>query len=191
MEITEPKASSVSFYIEERPNCVIWNSLYSVPTKKLAEVEKEVIEVLKKTANEPLNMEYLKDCLTRTKRKVKFYADLSGSIFNGSIISDFLFGRTDGSTLKNLQSLKGYDELEKWSDTDWRAFFSRWISDAHHISILGRPSATLVKKIKEEEVCSYSTSSCVPQAYLLEEYQNRDQKTRTWGRGPEKVSSTT
>lgn len=165
MEITEPKASTVSFYIEERPNCVIWIALYSVPTKKLAEVEMEVIEVLKKTASEPLNMEYLKDCLRRTKRKVKFYADLSGVIFNQSIISDFLFGRTDGSTLKDLQNLKAYDELEKWSDADWRAFLSRWISDAHHISILGRPSATLVKKIKEEEVCSYSTIPCAAQAY--------------------------
>lgn len=174
MEITEPKASQVSFYGEERPNSVIWIFLSSVPTKKLAEVEKEVIEVLKKTASEPLNMEYLKDCLRRIKRKIKFYADLSGVFFNQPIISDFLFGKTDGSTLKNLQSLEAYDGLEKWSDSDWREFLRRWISDAHHISILGRPSATLVKRIKEEEVCYYSTSPCATLAYLLEECKNRN-----------------
>ena len=152
VEIKEPMASSVSFYMEERPDTVIWMALSSVPTKKFSEVEKELIQILKKTADDPLNMDYLKDCLRRQKRKVLFYADLSGDHFSRQVITDFLFGETDGSTLKDLQTLRAFDELDKWSDGEWRAFLKRWISDAPHISILGKPSAKLAKKLKEDEV---------------------------------------
>lgn len=152
VEIKEPMASSVGFYMEQRPDTVIWVVLSSVPTKKLYEVEKELIQVLKKTANEPLKMDYLKDCLRRAKRQMKFYTDLSGDNFSRPVITDFLFGEKDGSTLKELQSLKAYDVLDGWKDEDWRNFLRKWFSEAPHISILGKPSAKLAKKLKEEEV---------------------------------------
>lgn len=146
-------ASSVSFFLEERPNTVIWIALSSVPTKKLAQVEQELIEVLKKTAEGPLNMEYLRDCLRRQKRKMKFSADLNGDNLSKYAITDFLFGEPDGSTLKDLQNLKAYDDLDKWDEGKWRQFLRKWISEAHHVSILGKPSAKLAKQLKEEEVC--------------------------------------
>ncbi|KAF8464620.1 cytoplasm protein [Kalaharituber pfeilii] len=151
VEIKEPLASSVNFYTEERPDTVIWINLSSVPSKKLAEVEREMIDVLKKTAGSPLDMDYMKECLSRTKRKLKFHADLSGDYFSTTIITDFLFGNRDGSTLQQIKDLKTYEQLAKWGDKDWRGFLSEWISDAHHVSVLGQPSAGLAKKLKEDE----------------------------------------
>ena len=159
VEIQEPCASSTAFYVEERPNSVIWIGLSSVPTKKLAEVEKKVIEVLRKTANEPLDMSYLLDCLRREKRRVKFYVDLSGNYLSRAIITDFLFGERDASTLRELETLNTYDHLEKWGDKEWRDFLKKWISDAHYVAILGQPSANLSKKIKEDEVNSLMSQS--------------------------------
>ena len=151
VEIEDPYASNVSFSTEERPNTLLWIYLSSVPTKKLAEVEEMLIQVLKKTANEPLDFAYMRDCLRRTKRQTKFYLDLAGDYMATGIITDFLFGEQDGSTLKHMESLKAYDVLETWKDEDWRKFLRTWMADAHHVSILGKPSAKLAKKIKEEE----------------------------------------
>ncbi len=91
------------------------------------------------------------ECIRRQKRQMKLYAESSGTFFTESIINDFLFGNKDGSTLRTLESLKEYDELEGWTDGQWRDFLKRWISDAPHISILGVPSAKLSKKIKADE----------------------------------------
>ncbi len=96
-------------------------------------------------------MDYMLECIRRQRRQLKLYAESSGTFFTESIINDFLFGNKDGSTLKTLESLREYDELEEWTDDQWRTFLSRWISDAPHISILGVPSAKLSKKIKADE----------------------------------------
>jgi Zn-dependent M16 (insulinase) family peptidase len=151
VEIKEPLASSVQFYVEERPNSLIWLQLTSVPTKKLAEVEKRLFEVLKKTVSEPIDLAYVQECLRRTKRQRKFSVESSGYYFSNPLITDFIFGERDGSTLKSFETLSAFDELEKWTETDWRDFLRKWVADNEHVSILGKPSAKLAKKIEEDE----------------------------------------
>jgi Zn-dependent M16 (insulinase) family peptidase len=151
VEIKEPLASSVQFYVEERPNSLIWLQLTSVPTKKLAEVEKRLFEVLKKTVSEPIDLAYVQECLRRTKRQRKFSVESSGYYFSNPLITDFIFGERDGSTLKSFETLSAFDELEKWTETDWRDFLCKWVADNEHVSILGKPSAKLAKKIEEDE----------------------------------------
>lgn len=151
VEIKEPLASSVQFYVEERPNSLIWLQLTSVPTKKLAEVEKRLFEVLKKTVSEPIDLAYVQECLRRTKRQRKFSVESSGYYFSNPLITDFIFGERDGSTLKSFETLNAFDELEKWTETDWRDFLRKWVADNEHVSILGKPSAKLAKKIEEDE----------------------------------------
>jgi len=153
VEIDEPYASYVDLSVEERPNSVIALGLASVPTKRLAEAEQKVFEVLKKTASEPLDLEYMRDCVRRTRRQIKFYLDLSGDHLRTPLITDFIYGERDGSSLKHLQNLNDLDVLEKWGDEDWRSFLSKWLADAHHVSVLGKPSSKLAKEIKVKEVC--------------------------------------
>lgn len=151
VEIKEPLASSAMFYVEERPNSLIWIQLTSVPTKRLAEVEKRLFEVLKKAVSEPLDFGYIQECLRRTKRQRKFSVESSGYYFSNPLIMDFLFGKKDGSTLKALETLGVFDELERWTETDWREFLRKWVADNEHVSILGKPSAKLAKKTEEDE----------------------------------------
>lgn len=120
-------------------------------TEKLEFVEKRLFELLKEVASKPLDMAYMKECIRREKRQVKYHAETSESFYATNIINDYLFGKRDGSTLKELQSLEAYDALEKWADKDWRDFLSKWISDAPHISILGKPSLELASKMKKDE----------------------------------------
>lgn len=147
----EQLASAVYYGQESRPDTVIQFTLSSVDTDKLSQIEARFFEVLHETADNSLDMVYMVDCAHRQRRQVKFQAESSGLFFTDSIISDFLFGNRDGSTLKDLGTLHEYDELEKWSEVQWKQFLRKWISDAPHISILGKPSAKMSKQLKQEE----------------------------------------
>ena len=147
----EQVASAVYYTQESRPDTIIQFTLSSVDTDELAAVEARFFQVMRETADKPLDMTYMLDCVRRERRQLKFYAESSGSFFTDSIISDFLFGKRDGSTLRSLGNLREYDELESWTENQWKNFLRKWISDAHHISILGKPSAKMSKKLEEEE----------------------------------------
>ena len=151
VECEDPVASGAMFYVEGRPDSLIWLSLSSVSTKRLAEAEQKLFEVLKKTADEPLDFKYMQECLRRTKRQKKYSFENSGEQFATPVITDHLFGKRDGSTLKNIETLSWYDELEKWNEGDWREFLRRWVVENKHVSVLGRPSARLAKSIEEGE----------------------------------------
>ncbi|UKZ72749.1 hypothetical protein TrVFT333_000384 [Trichoderma virens FT-333] len=146
----EELASSVSYWWESRPNSLIWLQPTGVATEKLAFVEKRLFEVLKDVVSKPLDMDYMRECIRREKRQVKYHAETSESFYSTNIITDYLFGKRDGSTLKELETLAEYDVLEKWSDEEWRAFMREWMADANHISILGKPSLELATKIKSD-----------------------------------------
>ncbi|KAI9797030.1 MAG: hypothetical protein M1833_005863 [Piccolia ochrophora] len=147
----EQVASSVYHSLEFRPDTLIWLGLSSVATEALSDVERRLFEVLKETASKPLDMDYLRDCVRRQKRQVISAVENSASSLADPIISDVLFGKRDGSTLKDFESVREYDVILGWEDQHWRNFLRRWISDAHHVSILGVPSAKLSKQMKEDE----------------------------------------
>ena len=65
VECEDPVASSAMFCVEPRPDSLIWLSLSSVSAKRLAEAEQKLFEVLKKTADEPLDFKYMQECLRR------------------------------------------------------------------------------------------------------------------------------
>lgn len=148
---TEQVASAVSSSTDSRPASVIQITLSSVAAESLAVVEARFFEVLKDTATKALDMEYINDCINRERRQLKFYAERSGSFFTESIITDFLFGKRDGSTLRDLESLREYDILETWTDQQWRDLLKKWVSEANHVTILGKPSASLSKRLTTEE----------------------------------------
>jgi Zn-dependent M16 (insulinase) family peptidase len=147
----EELASSVSYWFDSRPNSVIWLQPTGVATDKLEFVEQRLLDLLKEVASQPLDMDYINACLRRESRQIKFQAEEDGSWFATNIINDYLFGHRDGSTLRDLQSLKEFKVLEGWKDEDWREFLQKYISNAHHISVLGKPSLELAIKLKSEE----------------------------------------
>ncbi|KAI1776448.1 Metalloenzyme, LuxS/M16 peptidase-like protein [Hypoxylon cercidicola] len=148
----EELASSIGYMWDTRPNTVIWLQPTGVATKNLELVEKRLIGLLQDVASKPLDMTYMNECIQRERRQIKAQAEESESFYSGNIISDYLYGSRDGSTLKDLATLGEYGILEKWTDEQWRAFLKKWISHAHHVSILGAPSLRLATKLKEDEV---------------------------------------
>ncbi|KAL8914625.1 MAG: hypothetical protein Q9171_000806 [Xanthocarpia ochracea] len=148
----EQVASAVYYSVEIRPTILIQFALSSVATEKLQEVEGRFFEILKKTAANDLDMTYLRDCIARERRLIKDSAESSSTPFSEPIIYDFLFAKRDGSLLReDLANLNEFDELLAWPEDEWRRLIKTWISDAHHVTILGKPSATLSRNLKSEE----------------------------------------
>lgn len=147
----EQVASAVYYSTEYRPDTIIQFVLSSVEAEMLSEVHKRFFEVIKQAASSELDMNYMLDCIHRQRRVLKASAEASASFFTDPIITDFLFGARDGSNLRDLASLREYDILETWSDAQWRDYLRKWISEATHVTILGKPSAKLSKKLKAEE----------------------------------------
>lgn len=151
----EELASSISAWWDAKPKSVIFLQPTSVATEKLEMVEKRLFEVLKEVAEKPLDLDYMRECVRRERRQVKFQAESNPELFSNNIISDFLFGDRGGKgeepTLLDLKTIREYDVIEKWTDEEWRVFLKKWISDAKHISILGKPSKALSEKNKKEE----------------------------------------
>jgi Zn-dependent M16 (insulinase) family peptidase len=148
---TEQLASSVSYWWDSRPNSVIWFQPTGVATEKLAFVEQRLMSLLKEVASKPLDMDYMKECIQRERRQVKLQAESSEGFYANNIITDYLFGKRNGATLKDLETLREYDVLDGWTEEQWRDFLKKWISDAHHISILGKPSMELANTLKANE----------------------------------------
>ncbi|KAJ5907428.1 hypothetical protein N7495_000110 [Penicillium taxi] len=147
----EQIASAVYYATEEHPNMEIRFTLTSVETEKLEEVEKRFFEILKGAMDKGIDMKYLKECLDRQRRTWKFTTESSAASFAEYVITDFLFGKRDGSTLRDVATLKEYEVLEKWEEDQWRDFIKKWIADAPHVSILGVPSQNLSEKFKKDE----------------------------------------
>ncbi|KAI1614174.1 Metalloenzyme, LuxS/M16 peptidase-like protein [Exophiala viscosa] len=148
----EQLASGVYFTVDSRPRTEIAFSMSGVETGRLEEVEKRFFEVLKEAVEKSLDMKFMRDCIDRQVRTYKFNAEATPTAFADAIISDYLFGKRDGSTLESLQSLKQYTTtLVSWSEQQWKDFLKQYISDAPHVSILGVPSARLSEKLKTDE----------------------------------------
>ncbi|KAK2630019.1 hypothetical protein QTJ16_000839 [Diplocarpon rosae] len=147
----EELTSCINYYWDARPNTVIWLQPSGVLTEKLEFVEQRLFQLLKEVASKPLDMDYMLDCVKRERRQVKFQAESSTSFYATGVINDFLFGKRDGSTLREFGTVSEYDKLEEWTDVQWRDFLKRWISDANHISLLGKPSKAMADKIKSSE----------------------------------------
>lgn len=150
---TEQLCSAIYAWTKNNLDMIIWINLASVATEKLESVEKRFFEVLRDHASHALDMNYLKDCLQRFKRQIVYAAEVANEDYKEFIIKDHLYGKRDGSDLyASAANLKVFDVLEAWEEKDWRAFLQKWISDAHHVTILGKPSVKLSEKIKSEEV---------------------------------------
>ena len=148
----EQLASGVSFYVEEKLDSTIQFSISSVETERLEEVRQRFFQVLEEAAANPLDMKFMKDCVVVERRQAKFSAESSAQSFTDPIIRDFLFGKRNENTLeRQLKSLKDFDTLESWEEDQWRQTIKTWLSEAHSVTILGKPSGALTQKLKKDE----------------------------------------
>lgn len=147
----EQVTSAVTYDTEERPHTEITFTLSNVATEELGAVERRFFEILEDAMKREIDMKYMHDCIQRHQRIWKFATEASTTSFTEAVITDFLFGERDGSTLETLGTLEEYKVLEKWTDLEWRNYIKKWISNAHHVSVLAIPSAKMATDVMEDE----------------------------------------
>ena len=149
----EQIASGVYYSIESRPKTEITFSLSGVATSKLHKVEARLFEVLKDAMQKSLDMSFMQDCIDQQVRTFKFQSETSSTAFVNDVIADYLFGNRDGTTLEAIKTLDDYTvHLKSWTEKQWKDFIRHYISDAHHISMLGKPSSKMSDKLKQDEI---------------------------------------
>lgn len=146
----EQRCTAVYYSISSRPNSVIDLALSGVTTSDLQATTDRLFELLDEVAGKELDMVYLLDCLDRERRQQMFSAESSDQYYTTPLISTFLF--SEDRNLRGLASLENFKALSKWTEYQWREFMKKWISDAHKVVILGKPSKTLSKRLKKDEI---------------------------------------
>lgn len=154
VEIEDPLCTDIEFYTSDRLKSVISVSLASVPVENLEEAEQKFFEIVRKIAGNDLDMERMQALITKDKLKVKNAVESDPhSAFSTPIITDFLYGSRDGTSLReSLDDEKYLDLVGHWTSDDWRRFIRTWLLDNPYLSILGRPSAELAKKVQSDEI---------------------------------------
>lgn len=147
----EQLASAVYYNSEVRPDMVVWFSLSGVATERLLEVKSRFFEVLEGGADKPLNMEYLQECVRRFRRQIVFAVEGSATTWSDVLIYDHLFGKRNAEEIKKLGTISELDEIERWSEEEWRAFYKRWFVSNPNVTIVGKPSHKLAKKLEADE----------------------------------------
>ena len=170
----EQVASAVLYEYDLQPTTAVHFTLSGVATEALEDVETRFFEVLGEAAEKPLDMEYMQTCIKREKRQKKFLAENPSHFFTEPIVTDFLFGKRDGSTLRmNLEDLRVYDVLETSPETRWNHWLKNWFLENFHVSVIGKPSASLSASLRLAEEARIETRKISLENKGLEELQKR------------------
>ncbi|BFZ62739.1 hypothetical protein YB2330_003849 [Saitoella coloradoensis] len=153
VEIEDPLATDISFYTSDSTTSVISLYFSSVPTEALENVEKRLHELLHELAETGFDLERVHMFIERDRLKTLDACETSPHYaFSTPAIIDSIYGSPSGETLTDgMNDLKYYDVVRTWSSADWISLLKKWLIDNHHVSILGKPSAELVKKLETEE----------------------------------------
>lgn len=147
----EKLASGVYYETVTRPDTLIKFNVTGIEKDRLEYVEQRFLEILKEAASKSLDMVYMTDCLNRSLLQLRFITENSGKFFCDEIIYDHIYGQRDGSQLREKASLRDFETLAKWSESEWREFFKTWLVDAHHVTVVGRPSKALSERLEKDE----------------------------------------
>lgn len=115
---------STYVYFEER-DYATRNALYiyagSVPTEQLDAFDEKLQTSLRRIAGEGFDMERMAMVIDRDERQLRSKVESSkGDVFSGTVITDFLYGKEDGSDLgPALEDISRYEQLRSWTNEDW------------------------------------------------------------------------
>ena len=93
----------------------------SVPVGHLTSLPDKIRASLARIAEEGLDMGRMAMVLNRDERQLRSKIESSkGDAFSTTIITDFLYGKEDGSELREaLNEIEYYQVLRKWSSKQW------------------------------------------------------------------------
>ncbi|CAE6416736.1 unnamed protein product [Rhizoctonia solani] len=154
VETANPLCTYIYCDSEERATFTS-NNIYfgSVPTEQLDALHKKVIAKLKQIVVDGVDMDRIRLVMKRDKLKLKSMLESDGGdIFSTGLITDFLYGKADGSDIApSLAEMKRYEELEKWTAKQWEDILTKYWIEGPSVVVGARPSANLQDKLETDE----------------------------------------
>ncbi|CCO26896.1 hypothetical protein BN14_00928 [Rhizoctonia solani AG-1 IB] len=128
VETANPLCTYIYCDSEERATFTS-NNIYfgAVPTEQLDALHQKVIVKLKQIVAEGIDMDRIRLVIKRDRLKLKSMLESDGGdVFSNGLITDFLYGKEDGSEIApSLAEMKRYEELEKWPAKQWEDLLTK------------------------------------------------------------------
>ncbi|EAU93061.2 cytoplasmic protein [Coprinopsis cinerea okayama7 len=127
----------------------------SVPTEELHDFPKKLKATLQRIVEKDgIDMERMQVVINRDERQLRSKLESAkGDTFSGTIISDVLYGKTDGSELgPSMDEINYYQQLRQWTAEQWKALLQKYYIDPPSVVVVGRPSGTLAEKLEKDEI---------------------------------------
>ncbi|KAI0036602.1 Metalloenzyme, LuxS/M16 peptidase-like protein [Vararia minispora EC-137] len=125
----------------------------SVPTEHLDTFDLKLHESLKRIAREGIDMERMRMVIDRDERQVRSRLESSGGDnFSHAMITDFLYGREDGSDIEPvLNESRLNEQLRKWTSEQWVELLTKYYIAPERVVVRGKPSAATAERLEREE----------------------------------------
>ena len=126
----------------------------SVPVEYLDTLEKALFQVLRKVADDGIDMTRMATVVKQEKSKYLLNVERYPSMMLSSkLINQALYGSLDGTTLKaDMTDLLIFEILAKWDSAQWVALLQKWWLHNPHVTVLGKPSAQLAESLEKNEL---------------------------------------
>ncbi|KAF8560437.1 hypothetical protein OG21DRAFT_1531918 [Imleria badia] len=154
VEIESPLCSYIYFSEDSRATMVdLPVYIGSVPAEYLDTFDEKLSASFRRIVAEGIDMSRMSMVINRDERQLRSKLESAkGDTFSGTIITDFLYGATDGSDLRGaLDEIKYYNILKTWNSSQWTELLKRYFVDQPYTVVIGRPSANLVEKLETIE----------------------------------------
>ena len=151
IEIEDPYANSVDYYTDDYLRTIINLNLHGVPTEKLDITVKKAIELM---TTHKFDLERMKQVIENSKWDYVLRCEKTPSdTLSQAVISDFLYGKTDGSSLvETLKNLNDYDRIiNNWTVQDWEKLRDEIFVENKPVVVIGKPSAKMNEVLEKEK----------------------------------------
>ncbi|KII93562.1 hypothetical protein PLICRDRAFT_49603 [Plicaturopsis crispa FD-325 SS-3] len=152
---TESPLCTYIYFSEDTRATLVDLPIYigSVPTEHLDTFDAKLKKSLQKVADDGLDMSRMAMVINRDERQLLSKLESAkGDVFSGTIITDHLYGKRDGSELKDsMDEINQYAALRKWTSKQWTDLLRKYYIDPASIVVLGKPSAALATKLEKDE----------------------------------------
>lgn len=147
--MTHPPSTYIYFYEDERAtrdDLAIY--VGSVPVEHLASFPDKLRNSLALIAEKGLDMNRMAMVINRDERQLRSKIESSkGDAFSMTAIADFLYGKEDGSELRQaLNEMDSYETLRKWSNEQWANLLKKLWSN--HMSAYSQPDCSLFQVLR-------------------------------------------
>ncbi|KAH6917298.1 cytoplasmic protein [Coprinopsis sp. MPI-PUGE-AT-0042] len=126
----------------------------SVPTEELHGFPEKLKASLKRIAEKDgIDIERMQVLINRDERQLRSKLESAkGDTFSGTIISDVLYGKEDGSELKDsMDEINQYEQLRHWTNEQWTDLLRKYFIDPPSVIVVGKPSAAMAAKLEKDE----------------------------------------